>query len=126
MKSVYEEKIDHEAYHRLENMFAEGYRMAGDKLVYLRLAHIPFELSGDQSGPDAHLHLKSVNIEEAFEVGNVAPAFGSNQLIHQMYPHELVETRLKLKFVYVYHGGVVEKPLHELLGLVIEDSDNHS
>ena len=116
--------MDHEAYHRLEDMFAEGYRAARDRLVYLRLAHIPFELPGD-SDANARMHLKSVRVEEVFEVGNVAPAFGSNQLIHQMYPHGLEESHTSLKFIYVHLDGLVEKSLQELFGLVIEDADHH-
>lgn len=126
MKNVDAERMDHDAYHRLEDMFAEGYRAARDKLVYLRLAHIPFELLGDQaSDSDFRMHLKSVRIEEVFEAGSVTPAFGSNHLIHQMYPHELVKRRKSLKFVYVHHDGAVEKSLYELLGLVIEEADHH-
>lgn len=126
MKNVDAERMDHDTYHRLEDMFAEGYRAAQDKLVYLRLAHIPFELPGDQaSDSDSRMHLKSVRIEEMFEVGNVTPAFGSNRLIHQMCPHELVKSRKSLRFEYIHHDGAVEKSLHELLGLVIEDADHH-
>ena len=126
MKNVEAETMDHDTYHRLEDMFAEGYRAARDRLVYLRLAHIPFELPGGQAADsDERMYLKSVRIEELFEAGSVTPAFGSNRLMHQMYPHELVESRKSLKFVYVHHDGTVEKSLHELFGLVIEDTDHH-
>lgn len=126
MKNVEAEKMDSDTYHRLEDMFAEGYRAAQDKLVYLRLAHIPFELPGDlASDSDSRMHLKSVRIEEVFEAGSVTLAFGSNRLIHQMYPDELVESRKSLKFVYVHQEGAVEKSLHELFGLIIEDADYH-
>lgn len=124
--SVRAEKMDLETYRRLEDMFAEGYRAARDKLVYLRLAHIPFELPGDaDSDSESPMHLRSVRIEEVFEVGSVTPAFGSKRLIHQMYPHELVESRKSLRFVYVHHDSVVEKSLRELFGLVIEDLEFH-
>ena len=126
MKSDYPEKMDRDTYQRLEDMFAEGYRAARDKLVYLRLAHIPFDLPVDPgSDSDSRMHLKSVRIEEVFEAGSVTPAFGSNRLVHQMYPHELVESRKSLRFVYVHHDKVVEKSLDELFGLVIEDADGH-
>lgn len=126
MKTIDAERMDRDAYHRLEEMFAEGYRKARDRLVYLRLAHIPFELPVDSdSDSDTRMHLKSVRIEEVFEAGSVSPAFGSNRLIHQMYPHEMVESRKSLKFVYVHHDGTVEKSLHELFSLVIEDVDHH-
>ena len=127
MNYVDVEKIDHDTYHRLEESFAQGYWAAQDKLIYLRLAHIPFELPLDHpSDTDSRMHLKSVKIEDIFEVGNVSPAFGSNQLIHQMYPDELVENHKSLKFIYVHHDGVVEKSLHELFVLVIEDGDHHN
>ena len=120
------EKMDHDTYHCLEDMFVEGYRAARDKLVYLRLAHIPFDLPVyPDSDSDSRMHLKSVRIEEVFEVGSVTPAFGSKRLVHQMYPHGLVESRTSLKFVYVHHDSAVEKSLHELFGLVIEDADRH-
>ncbi len=119
------ESIDHDAYHRLEDMFVEGYRAAWDKLVFLRLTHIPFDLPMDSdSDADLRMHLKEVRIEEVFEAGSVTPAFGSKGLVHHMYPHDLVKTRKSLRFVYVHHSGVTEKSLRELLGLVIEDA-NH-
>ena len=71
------------------------------------------------------MHLKSVRIEEVFEAGSVTPAFGADRLVHQMYPHELVECRKSLTFVYVDRERAVEKSLRQLLGLVIEDADHH-
>ena len=126
MKTVNAERMDHDAYHCLEDMFAEGYREARDKMVYLQLAHIPFEIPvGSKSVSDAMMYLKEVRIEEVFMVGSVTPAFGSDQLIHQMYPHKMVESHKSLKFIYVHIDGLVEKSLHELFGLVIEDADHH-
>ena len=126
MNKVDVERIDHDTYHLLEDTFIQGYRAAQDKLVYLRLTHIPFVLPlGSDSQSEASMHLKNLRIEDVFEVGNVQPAFGANQLIHQMYPHELVENRKSLKFVYVHHKGMVEKSLHELFDLVIEDTEYH-
>ena len=125
MEDVDAERMDHDTYHRLEDMFVEGYRAAEDKLVYLRLTHIPFELRVEPaSDSDSRMYLRSVRIEEVFEAGSVTPAFGSKRLVHHMYPHELVESRKSLKFLYVHHDGVVEKSLRELLGLVIEDADH--
>ena len=124
MNSTYGERIDHDTYHLLEEMFVEGYRTAQDKLVYLRLSHIPFELPED-SDSEVIMHLNSVRIEERYDVGSVTPAFGSDKLVHHMYPHELVKCHKSLKFCYVQHGGVVEKSLRELFGFVIEDADHH-
>ncbi len=120
------ERMDHETYHRMEDMFAEGYRAAQDKLAYLRLAHIPFEMPVDpDSDSDTRMHLIGVQIDEVFEVGSVTPAFGTNRLMHQMYPDQLVKCRTSLRFRYVHRGGAAEKSLRELFGLVIEDADHH-
>ena len=125
MEDADADRMDHDTYHRLEDMFAEGYRAAQDKLAYLRLAHIPFEMPMDpDSDSDSRMHLRSVQIDEVFEVGSVTPAFGTNRLMHQMYPHALVECLRSLKFRYVHHDGAVVKSLRELYGLVIEDTDH--
>ena len=118
------ERIDHDTYHLLEEMFVEGYRAARDKLVYLRLAHIPFELQ-DGDGGDSRLYLQGVRIEDIFEVGSASPAFGSAEMVHHMYPHELVRGHVSLRFLYVGRKGVVEMSLHEVLGLEVDDSSSH-
>ena len=118
------ETIDHDTYHRLEDTFVDGYRAAQDKLAFLRLSNIPFDLVVEP-GSDVKMHLKCVRIEEAFEVGSVTPAFGSKRLVHHMNPHELVKHRESLRFVYVHRDGEVEKSLRELFGLVIEDAEGH-
>ena len=84
------------------------------------------QLHADRSSnSDARMYLKTVRVEEVFEAGSVKPAFKTDRLIHQMYPHELVESSRLLRFVYVNHDGAVEKSLYELFGLVIEDADHH-
>ena len=126
MRNTSVERIDHDTYHLMEDMFVEGYRSARDKLVYLRLSHIPFELPADpDSESSGSMHLSSVRIEELYDVGSVTPAFGSDKLVHHMYPHELVKNRKSLKFVYFHNDGAVEKSLHDVLGLVIEDAHHH-
>ena len=125
MEQVHLETIDLDSYRLLEDMFIDGYRAAKDKLVYLRLAHIPFQLSTtDNSVTDATLYLKAVKIESLYEVGSVTPTFGTDQILHQMYPGEMVRDQHSLRFMYVRSDGIVEKSLHELLGLVIEDTDS--
>ena len=126
MEQVQLETMDHDSYHILEDMFINGYRAAKDKLVYLRLAHIPFQLPAiDHSSADSALYLKEVKIENLYEVGSVSPTFGTDQILHQMYPNEMVRAQHSLRFIYVRTDGIVEKSLHELLGLVIEDNDSH-
>ena len=125
MEDTDADRMDHDTYHRLESIFVEGYRAAQDKLAYLRLTHIPFEMPADpDSDSDSRMHLRSVEIDEVFEVGSITPAFGTNRLMHQLYPHAMVECRRSLKFRYVHRGGTVEKSLRELFGLVIEDADH--
>ena len=126
MEQVHLETMDHDSYHILEDMFIDGYRAAKDKLVYLRLAHIPFQLPTiDHSVTDATLYLNAVKIENLYEVGCVSPTFGTDQVLHQMYPGEMVRAQHSLRFIYVGTDGIVEKSLQELLGLVIEDKDEH-
>lgn len=126
MENSYAENMDHDAYHRLEDMFVEGYRTAPDKLVYLRLTHIPFDIRVEAApDSDSRMHLKSVRIKEEFEAGSVTPAFGSKRLVHHMNPHELVKNRKSLRFVYVHRDGEVEKSLRELFGIAIEDAEGH-
>ena len=124
VKSAEAERIDHDTSHLLEEMFAEGYRSARDKLVYLRLAHIPFEMQ-DGDGGDPSLYLQGVRIEDLFEVGSASPAFGSAEMVHHMYPHGLVRSHVSLRFLYVGRKGVVEKPLHEVGGLEVDDTSSH-
>ncbi len=126
MEQLQLETMDHDSYHILEDMFINGYKAAKDKLVYLRLAHIPFQLPAiDHSSADSALYLKEVKIETLYEVGSVSPTFGTDQILHQMYPNEMVRAQHSLRFIYVRTDGIVEKSLHELLGLVIEDKDKH-
>ena len=126
MEKVQLETMDHDSYHILEDMFINGYRAAKDKLVYLRLAHIPFQLPAiDHSSADSTLYLKEVKIENLYEVGSVSPTFGTDQVLHQMYPGEMVRAQHSLRFIYVKTDGIVEKSLQELLGIVIEDKDRH-
>lgn len=126
MERAHTETIDRESYHRLEHMFVDGYRSAKDKLVYLRLAHIPFQLPvAHNTNETTTLYLKAVRIEDMFEVGSLTPAFATDQVLHHMYPDELVRGQHSLRFIYVRPDGVVEKSLDELLGLVIEDSAEH-
>ena len=126
MKQVHSETMDHDSYHILEEMFIDGYRAAKNKLVYLRLAHIPFQLpTNDHSVTDSTLYLNAVKIENIYEVGSVSPTFGTDQILHQMYPGDMVRAQHSLRFIYLQADGIVEKSLQELLGLAIEDKDRH-
>lgn len=126
VKNVSTESIDHDSYHRLERMFVDGYLSARDKLVFLRLAHIPFQLHATADGDETTtLYLKAIKIEDLFEVGSVTPAFATDQVLHQMYPDEMVSSQHSLRFIYVRPDGIVEKSLNELLGLIIEDAAEH-
>lgn len=118
------ETIDHDSYHKLEAMFVEGYRDANDKMLYLRMAHIPFELTADSEN-ELGWYLQKLDINEQVTVGHVAPAFASSQMVHQMYPHELVRSSTKLAFIYVNQEGVKECSLKDLYQLTITESEHH-
>lgn len=118
------ESIDHDSYHRMEQIFVEGYRSALDKLLFLRLARVPFAIDSHQEGqPTAYL--KQIVIQEVSEVGHVVPAFGKEQLVHQMFPHELVKTNYKLSFIYVNLAGEHRLGLNEVLSLQVDHHDHH-
>ncbi len=144
------EAMDHENYHQLEQVFLEGYRTAQDKTLFLRLSHIPFVLSANtndlflastthrdpQSPQPAHSdskssahtktwYLQKVNIVQTEVVGQISPAFASQELIHHILPHKLVESSYKLTFTYVHNQGAREFSLAELLNIHIESDHHH-
>ncbi len=118
-----QETIDHESYHKLEEMFVEGYRNAKDKMLYLRMAHIPFELP-PSSTEEVPYYLQQLHITEKVDVGHVAPAFASPKLVHQMFPHELVRSSTQLTFIYVNQHGIKECSLQELYQLNVVDHEH--
>ena len=81
----------------LEAAFIEGFRAAGDKASFLRLAGVPLELRGsDGQG----LKLVAVRIADHFEVGAATPGFGTTELVYHPFPGAMVRSSTHLRFVY--------------------------
>ena len=114
------ETMDDASYHQLENIFIQGYREARDTMLYLRMAHIPFEIAVD----DSPYYLQELRLSEKIIVGHVAPAFGSSMLVHQMLPHELVQPSTTCTFVYVNQSGIKEFSLKELYQIEVRENDS--
>lgn len=82
----------------LAAQFIEGFKQAGDKMSYLRLAGVPLERShGD--GPVQKL--VDVNLTTEWQVGTASPSFGSRELSYLPFPGEMVTERTNMGFVYV-------------------------
>ena len=81
----------------LEAAFIEGFRNAGDKAVFLRLAGIPHDLPGkDGEG----LKLFEVRVSDHYEVGTAAPGFGTSELVYHPFPGAMVRCSTRLRFIY--------------------------
>jgi hypothetical protein len=104
--------MTHEEHLALESAFIEGFRRAGDKQGFLRLARIPLELDRtDQPG----LKLMQVVIEDVVDVGRASPGFASRELVYHPLPATLVTARARLRFRYVSADRLSEFSLAELL-----------
>jgi hypothetical protein len=104
--------MTHEEYHALEHAFIEGFRQAGDKQGFLRLARIPLEL--DRPGR-AGLKLMQVVVEDVVDVGRASPGFASRELVYHPLPAKLVTARARLRFRYVSADDLAEFSLAEVL-----------
>ncbi len=93
------------ARHELQGLaetFIEGFRGAEDKVSYLRVAGVPFDLPG----PDGLTQrLVDVSIVEGFQVATASPGFGTRELVYLPFPGEMVRERTTLTFVYVSLTG---------------------
>jgi hypothetical protein len=104
--------MTHEEHLALETAFIEGFRQAGDKQGFLRLARIPLEL--DRAGQPG-LKLMQVVIEDVVDVGRASPGFASRELVYHPLPATLVTMRARLRFRYVSADHLSELGLAELL-----------
>ncbi len=98
---------------RLTAEFIEGFRAAGDKMSYLRLAGIPLDRPGRDGGP--RLKLVDVRLTTEWQVGTASPAFGSRELSYLPFPGEMVRERTNLHLVYVSVAGREDVDLRTLL-----------
>ena len=81
----------------LEAAFVEGFRAAGDKTSFLRLAGVPFELTIDGK---AGFKLMEVRLCDHATVGAATPGFGTGELVYQPFPGPLVRQHTHLTFIY--------------------------
>ncbi|MEM6971908.1 MAG: hypothetical protein AAF577_03805 [Pseudomonadota bacterium] len=88
----------------LAAQFIDGFRSAADKIAYLRLAGVPFELpdeSADEGEGEVPLKLVDIRLSTEWQVGTASPSFGSRALSYLPLTGEMVAERVNMAFVYV-------------------------
>ena len=105
----------------LAEAFIEGFVAADDKVSFLRLANIPFEID---SGEGTSLKLVDVEVNNAFQVGTASPGFASKELVYHPYPGSMVRERTEMIFVYVSMRERREINLLEHLGNLQRNGDS--
>ncbi|MGB0683066.1 MAG: hypothetical protein ACPGOV_10180 [Magnetovibrionaceae bacterium] len=93
----------------LTAQFIDGFVQAADKMAYLRLANIPFEIAGENEG-DESLKLVDVQLSTEWQVGSASPSFGRGALSYLPFTGEMVRERTNMNLVYVslVHKEVVD------------------
>lgn len=104
--------MDDERDRLLETAFIEGFVAASDKLGFLTLTGVPFELDAPDGGG---LKLMEIRIVESYRVGSASPGFASHELVYHVLPGEMVEHRRRLMLVYVSADGKRELDLARAL-----------
>lgn len=103
--------------------FIDGFRSAEDKTSYLRLAHIPFTIDGEDG---LKMNLVDAAINSNWQIGTASPAFASRELVYMPFPGKMVQHREKMTFTYVSLTGRRDVDLTEFLSRSLEaDSDHH-
>ena len=82
----------------LATSFVKGFRSAEDKTSFLRLAGVPFALTGSDG---LKMHLVDTAITSNWQIGTASPAFGTRELVYLPYPGEMVRERETMTFTYV-------------------------
>lgn len=95
----------------LVEAFIEGYAKADDKVGFLRLAGVAFEIDDPQGGPS--LKLIEVQRLDCHQVGTASPGFASRELVYHPFPGSLVRERTQLSFVYVSMERMLTMPLRD-------------
>ena len=90
-------RIEHEQ-RILAEAFIDGFVAADDKVSFLRLANIPFEIAATDG---TSLKLVDVGVNNAYQVGTASPGFASKELLYHPYPGSMVRERTEMVFVYV-------------------------
>lgn len=83
---------------KVETAFAEGFAVAADPTSFLRLANVPFEVTGCDGGT---MVLLRVEIELVADVGGVTPHLGGETFRYDPLPAPLVTRRRRLRFIYL-------------------------
>jgi len=96
----------------LATAFLDGYRKAGDKTSFLRVAGVPFKRQGTDG---LAMHLVETRIESNWQLGTASPAFGSRELVYLPYPGEMVSERETMSFTYVSLTERTDIDLTEIL-----------
>jgi hypothetical protein len=105
----------------LAEAFIDGFVAADDKVSFLRLANIPFEIN---SAEGTSLKLVDVEVNNAFQVGTASPGFASKELVYHPYPGSMVRERTEMIFVYVSMRERREINLLEHLGNLQRNGDS--
>lgn len=79
--------------------FIEGFRAADDKISFLRLAGVPFELAGEGGAPS--LKLVEIGLSDDYQVATASPGFASRELVYLPFHGSMVAGRTNMVFVYV-------------------------
>ncbi len=92
--------------------FIEGFRSAGDKTSYLRLAGIAFQRKGADG---LTMNLVDASITSNWQIGTASPAFASRELVYMPFPGAMVTHRENMVFTYVSLTGREDIDLLTLL-----------
>lgn len=82
----------------LATSFVEGFVKAEDKTSYLRLAGIPFRITGSDG---LRMNLVDASINSNWQIGTASPAFASRELVYMPLPGKMVQHRESMTFTYV-------------------------
>ena len=82
---------------KVEAAFIDGFIDAPDPVSFLRLGHIPFEMT---AADGAKLNLLRVEIDALADVGSLTPHLGGGSFRYDPLPASLVSHRRRLRFVY--------------------------
>ncbi|MEM9782311.1 MAG: hypothetical protein AAF899_07525 [Pseudomonadota bacterium] len=102
----------------LAAQFIDGFRGAADKIAYLRLAGVPFELPDRDADPGegpTPLKLVDIRLSTEWQVGTASPSFGSRALSYLPMTGEMVAERVNMAFVYVSLSRRHDLDLREFL-----------
>lgn len=107
---------DAEARERIEDLcaaFIDGFTEAADKVSFLRLAGVPFEMAGADG---LAMKLVDVAIRTDYQVGTASPGFASLELVYLPFAGTMVRERTRLDLVYVSLTERRDVPLGEIIG----------